>query len=204
MSETDSSNIEPCSPAESTQCNIRLYSGDMIIDDFLSLLQSMSFPDDALLMAFTPADFCFKKYIFDNSFISQSDQGRVFSPAGELCWRNIGNMMRVVYLGDKGILSEPSADSPVLSKFINYSNELDTLSPSKRQFILWGERVDTENEWLEQQIPHIFTYPVNTSDFSRGRVALKVEDWSNSAGIPKFSRYYSLIEIEGDKSDAAE
>ena len=59
-----------------------------------------------------------------------------------LKWRSMPpGLLRTVYLGD---LPLPAALS-------DCSSELNGLSPGKRQFLLWGERTGTANEWLEQQ-----------------------------------------------------
>lgn len=165
----------------------RLCAADLTSADFLSIIESHAWPEDALLMAFTPTMSRFERLVFDRAFLSQTEEGRVFWPAGELKWRRIQELLRVVYLG------APPAPPPLT----DFSEELKGLSPCLRQYLLWGVRTDTRNEWLEQQVPHRFSYPIETAKFSRGRAAIVVEDWTDKAGIPRFSRYHSIIEVTG-------
>lgn len=166
-----------------------LYSGDLPPNDFLRLLESHPWAQDALLMTFTAIEARFSRFAFDSTFLSQTEQGRIFCPLGELRWRRVEQYFRVVYLG------EP----PVPENLSDASHELEGLSQDRRQFLLWGERTDTANEWLEQQVPQRFSYPIETAEFSRGRVALIVEDWADRGGIPRFSRYHSVVEVKGGK-----
>lgn len=166
-----------------------LCCADLPPGEFLQLVQNNPWPDDALLMASTAAEARFTRYKFDPEFFAQCDQGRIFSAAGEFRWRSLGRLLRLVYLGD----------APVPETLADYSSELDGLVQSRRQFLLWGVRTDTKPQWLEQQVPHLFDYPVDTAQYSRGRAALIVEDWEDTAGIPRFSRYHSITEVKGEK-----
>ncbi|MFZ5570176.1 MAG: hypothetical protein ACOZF0_07215 [Thermodesulfobacteriota bacterium] len=165
---------------------------DVPMDDFLSLCKAFRWPKETFLVAFTPAEARFEHYLFDSDFLLQTEQGRIFCTVGELCWRNIGQVMRVVYLGD-GL---------VPLKLPDCSSELAGLTRTERQFLLWGKRTNTQNEWLEQKVPHRFGYPISTSHFPGGRIALIVEYWSDNASLPKFTRYHSIVEVEGDKQHA--
>ena len=164
-----------------------LCSSDLSTDEFITVVKDYTWPEDALLMAFTPAEARFDRYTFDKVFLAQSDQGRIFSATGELQWRCLDRVMRVVYLGE----------APVPEDLSNFSTELNGLSSSRRQCLLWGERTDTSDEWLEQQVPHRFSYPIDTARFPRGRAALIIQEWADSAGMPRFSRYHSVIEVTG-------
>lgn len=165
----------------------RLCSGDLSPQDFARLAQGHAWPKGSILMAFSPAEVRLQRFTDpDEKFMSQTDQGRIFSPEGELRWRRMDDAMRTVYLGDS-----PPGGLP------DCSSELDGLAPTIRQLLLWGVRTETGNEWLEQQVPHRFAYPVESAGFPRGRVALKVEDWKDTARIPRFSRYHSIVEVEG-------
>lgn len=162
---------------------------------FVQMVKDHAFPDDALFMATTPAATRFDKFTFDEPFFLQSDGGRIFWPTGELKWRKMdGDSLRTVYLGD---------DAPP-EGLDDFSEELKYLSRSKPadsdngRFILWGARTDKENEWIEQQVPHRFEYPMQTSKYSRGRVALKTENWVDQSGYVRFSRYCDIEEIEGE------
>lgn len=166
-----------------------LFANDLSTEDFLSLTQKHIWPQDALLMAFSPARFAFEPFVCDESFLSGTDQGRIFSPQGELRWRRCGDKMRVVWLGD--------AEAP--EGLSNHSDKLENLQQEKKEIILWGIRTDLEFEWIEQQVPHRFAYPIKNGEFSRGRVALVTETWTDESGIPVFARYCRLTEIQGGK-----
>ncbi len=164
-----------------------LRSGDLSSKDFLQLIETYEWPEPPLLMAFSAAEARFGRYAFDNAFLSQTEQGRIFSAGGEIKWRQVEGLVRVVYLG-KG---------PGPGHLTDYSQELAGLSPLSRQFLLWGVRTDTQSEWIEQHVPHRFSYPIDTARSPRGRVALIVEDWADRSGVPQFSRYQGIIEVEG-------
>jgi len=170
-----------------------LCSGDLSPDRFLALIESHPWPEGAVLMAFTPAEARLMRFVYDSGFLSSTEQGRIFSHEGELRWRNIGKTIRMVYLGY----------SPIQNVLSDFSSELETLSPISQQLLLWGERTDSRNEWLEQQAPHRFDYPIDSAQFPRGRAALVVEQWVNAAKIPQFSRYHSIIEVKGGQGYAA-
>ncbi len=166
---------------------VHLCSGDLSPGRFLELINAHSWPEAAILMAFTPAEARLIRFVGDDLFLSTTEQGRIFSPEGELRWRSLGQTIRMVYLGYPQISNDLS----------DYSSELETLSPFNQRFLLWGERTDSQNEWLEQQTPHRFNYPIDSAQFPRGRAALVVEQWVNAAKIPQFSRYHSIIEVKG-------
>ena len=155
-----------------------LAAGDLPLNAFLHLCETAVWPEVPLLLAFTAAEARFAPYRYDAGFLSQTDQGRIFGPSGELRWRQLATGLRVVYLGLSGV---PEG-------LVSYCEHLQHLRRAKRRLLLWGVRTDLENEWLEQQIPHRLVYPLDTAVQRRGRVALVVEDWCDTAGIPRFSR----------------
>lgn len=165
-----------------------LCAGDLLMDDFLAAVHDASWPKDSLMMVLSPTlEPFFDPFHFDQDYLRASEQGRIFWGEGEFKWRGIGVAMRTVYLGK---------DVPPVA-LPDYSHKLDGLTDELEEFVLWGVRSDLENEWIEQQVPHRFAYPVNGKKFSRGRVSLVVQHWVDASGIPKFSRYQSLREIEG-------
>lgn len=164
-----------------------LCSGDLSPGRFLDLIKTHSWPEASILMAFTPAEARLMRFVNDESFLSATEQGRIFSSEGELRWRSLGRSFRLVYLGNP----------PIPDDLTDFSSELETLSPVSQRFLLWGERTDIQNEWLEQQVPHRFNYPIDSAQFPRGRAALVVEQWVDAAKIPQFSRYHSIVEVKG-------
>jgi hypothetical protein len=158
----------------------QLYTADIPFEDFPAVLKQFQWAEESLLLAFSPAEFKFERFVLNESFIAATDQGRIFSPQGELKWRRVGNNMRLVYLGN-----------PVQAEgFTDYSAELEPLKPDQYELILWGIRTDTKNEWIEQQVPHRFDYPVTGKPISRGhrspmnvlpvKAALSTAAWKTS------------------------
>lgn len=164
-----------------------LFSQDVTAAELLSRIREHPWPEDALLMAFTPFRFSFAEYAFDENLFSEADQARIFSPKGELRWRRIGEKLRAVYMGEDSFAG--------LQDFSAYLGELER---EQEELILWGRRLDTQNTWIEQQVPQHFQYPLPKKGISLGRAALVVEHWMDAAGLPRFSRYHSIKEIKGE------
>ncbi|MDM8537376.1 CRISPR-associated protein Csx19 [Desulfobacterales bacterium HSG17] len=164
-----------------------LFAKDISTQEFISFVNNGQWPETSLLMAFSPDSFKFETLDSDKIIPADTEEGRIFWPEGELKWRKMEQGMRVVYLGD---------NTPPLG-LDNYSSEMDGLNREKGKFFLWGIRTDTDDEWIEQQVPHRFVYPVSEKEFSRGRVKLIVEKWVDNSGFARFSRYHSLEECEG-------
>lgn len=148
-----------------------LHANDLSTDAFTELVRNSAFPEDAILMAFSPAEARFVPFAFDESFLAGTDQGRIFSPRGELKWRRVGDKMRAVYLGD-----EP------FDGLEDHSGEMKELALRQSEFILWRIGMNRETEWIYKKFP------------SR-KAGLVVEEWVDSAGLPRFSRYHSLREV---------
>lgn len=164
-----------------------LHAGHLNLQDFIGLIRNLSWAQNALLMAFSPVHAYFNYFSFEESFLAMTDQGRIFSPEGELKWCRIGGKIRVVCLGNQ---SPPAG-------LVDHSSEMEGLRLEKSEFVLWGIRTELEDEWIEQEVPHRFSYPLSGGNFARGRVALVVENWLDSGGLARFSRYHSLKEIPG-------
>lgn len=165
-----------------------LFAGDLPDDEATSFANAMVFTESSILMAFYPDRFILKTITPEDIVLEKSEQGRIFSPESELQWRRIGDKLRLVYLGEV----------PPPEGLEDCSKELDGLQQEKDEFFLWGRRTDLENEWIEQQVPVRFTYPITGNSFSRGRIKLVVEKWIDPSGYPIFSRYQTLEEIEGE------
>jgi len=164
-----------------------LFAKDISTQEFISFVSKGQWPETSIIMAFSVDSFKFETFGSDRIFPPDTEEGRIFWPEGELRWRRMEQEMRVVYLGD---------DTPP-SGLDNYSLEMDGLHQEDGKFILWGIRTDTDNEWIEQQVPHRFVYPVPENKISRGRVKLIVEKWVDNSGFARFSRYHSLEECKG-------
>lgn len=153
------------------------------------------FPEDAIVLAFTPVEAVMGNFRPDASLVDRSEEGRVFSPEGELRWRRLGPVVRMVYLGDS-MPNDPG--------WIDGSRHIAGLRPKYGDFLLWGVRSDLEPEWLEHQLPKRLVYPIRTAMYLRGRVKLVVENWVDASGIPRFVRYHHLEEVKGETDHAAE
>ncbi len=175
-----------------------LQTKDLSVDDFIDLIKRFSPPDDAWWMAFSPAAAIFDFFSMDEPFLRETDQGRIFSGDGELKWRRIGDRFRVVFLGEGSPPDGLDDESP----------ELENLQPDENhmEFFLWGNRTNKGgkwiDEWIEQQAPHRFKYPVTGKEDERGRVKIVVENWIDDSKMPIFSRYRGVIEASGGESNA--
>lgn len=170
-----------------------LATKDMVLEQFVSALELANIPSGALQIAFGPGVQRFCEYAYDRAFLAATEQGRIFSPRGELRWRRVGTSVRVVYLGE--------APSPIDAE--DHSAALSALNSRLDRLILWGVRTDLKNEWIEQQVPHRFVYPIDSAVHSRGRLALVVQNWVGRNETVQFSRYHSIEEMPGRKSHAS-
>lgn len=166
----------------------QLYCGDLSPGQLVEFVSLAKWPEDALLLAFTPATWTFEQRPAEGKILPDTVEGRIFSPEGEFRWRRIDDHYRAIYLGH-------GPPPPLLE---DSSAHLAGLQRVEEQFLLWGERSDLENEWLEQQIPQRFAYPLEGKDFPRGRVTLIVEHWMDEGGSARFSRYHSIKEVSGE------
>ncbi|KPA19000.1 hypothetical protein MHK_000778 [Candidatus Magnetomorum sp. HK-1] len=163
----------------------KLYSNDLDVNSFVNFIEKMHFNELPLIMAFSNSKAVFKRYKFDKTFLSETDNGRIFSPEGELKWRRIDNHMRVVYLGN-----QEQTDG-----LNDYSSEIYDYKTKYSNLILWGIRIGQQKEWFEHQVPNLFPYPVTEKKYSKGRVAIVVESFIDSTGNIQFSRYFDIKEI---------
>jgi len=158
------------------------------IHQYHSLTEN-KFKTKPLLLAFSPAQAVFDVFLPDETFLMSTDQGRIFSQEAELKWRRIEDNMHVAYLGN---VSPPKG-------LQDYSSELAELKIEYTEAILWGKKTDKKNEWIEQQVPHRFNYPIPTAEYSRGRAVIVIENWLDEFGFSPFSRYHSIKEMQGEQ-----
>jgi len=163
----------------------KLYSNDLDVDSFINIIESMNFNETPLMMAFSNSNAVFERYKFDETFLSETDNGKIFSPEGELKWRRIDNQMRVVYLGNQEHIDGLN----------DYSSEIKDYKTKYSNLILWGKRIGQQKEWFENQVPNLFPYPITEKKYSQGRVAIVVESLIDSTGKIQFSRYFDIKEI---------
>lgn len=160
-----------------------LHSSDLSQEKFIEYIKRFPFPEDAYLLAFSPVKAVFDAFAFDEEFLSSTEQGRIFSPRGELKWRRMGKQIRVVYIGN---WSPPEG-------LEDLSSELTHMTSHMTQLILWGKRCETV--WFEKGAPQAFIYPISEPAGESGRIAVDIENWMDRAGAIRFSRYHSLKEI---------
>lgn len=169
-----------------------LLARDLERETFSSLIRGTVWPEEALVVAFSPARAVFDDHEGQREFAASSEQGRVFCDTGELKWRRVGELYRVVYLGAE----------PRVQGLDDHSRHLEGLRTEREALLLWGVRTDLEHEWIEQQVPQRFRYPIKGGSEPRGRVAIVVERWVEQSGLPRFSRYCGIKEVRGDEEDA--
>ncbi len=179
-----------------------LFNGDLTLEQFERCLSDLTWLPDALVLAFAADSFCFSPFNGWDPFLSRTDQGRIFCPQGECQWRRLRipaspedqektkDLMRLVYLGESHAFPEGFLEEA--------THLLQGLKPVQSHRYLWGERTDLENEWIEQQVPHRFVYPISTAKYPRGRVRLVVEEWLDQSGDVVFSRFHHIEETEGE------
>ena len=166
-----------------------LGAADLAIPDFMEAISGHAFPEQAFLMAFSPAEAKFDHFQMDEAFMPQTIQGRIFSPQGELKWRKLDGLMRAVYLGE----------GPLPDKFEDNHGEIDELKSQLQEYYLWGRYREATAEWIEQQVPHRFKYPLSDVTGDMDRVVLVTEALVDGAGIPRFQRYYDVkVKREND------
>ncbi|KPA14378.1 hypothetical protein MHK_005399 [Candidatus Magnetomorum sp. HK-1] len=166
-----------------------LLANDVKLDQFLRVIKAYQCPEHAALMSFSPALTVFERFQFEEKFLIHTHEGRIFSEEGELKWRRIDHMMRMVYLGKE-------SDIELLN---DHSKELTSnIKPRRSDIILWGERTNLENKWIEQQVPHCFNYPIDGNEYKYGRVAIEVESFVDNSGMALFRRFCRVKEIKGE------
>lgn len=167
----------------------KLYSADLSGADFIGLIENISWPEkENFLMAFSPVEARFEYYSFVPNFLEQTEQGRIFSPDFECKWRKIDKIFRVLIMGN--------FPDKIPTGFTDHTELLADFHPRNRRFFLWGERSDNKcDEWLEQQVPHRFSYPFAGAG-RKCRIFLSLQEWSDQYGNVNFSRYLKPVEGE--------
>lgn len=171
----------------------------------LPIVQSLDCPPDSLMMLeCVPSTFlsdnerakgiCLGRYDASENF-EDWEQGRIFHDNFELRWEKQDSAFVVVYIG------EPK-DLPMLDN----NRELSDFELHDHDYYLWGEKVtadaleligqsETENLFLELQIPRFLHYPV-TNRNNKSRVKLSVRHYQNAkTGNLEFYRFRHLEEV---------
>jgi len=165
-----------------------LCTADLDLPSFIGIIKDNPLLPSPFSMIFSPAEAKLDLFHFDETLFSESMQGRLFSPEGELRWRRIDGYMRTVYLGV----------GPAFELFEDCSDELTGLKRQIEEHFLWGKYYDPTEEWIEQQVPHRFKYPLEGGRHPNGRVKLLTEAWSDVTDQTMFQRYYDLKETPGE------
>ncbi len=183
-----------------------LFSGDLTPDQFHRCLAGLNWPVDTLVLACAEDAFRFATFNGPDEFLARTDQGRVFHPQGECRWRRLPasgypenqvdgtSLVRLVFLGQEQAFERDGLEDA--------SALLHGLTRAEQTRYLWGIRTDLEPEWIEQQVPHRFVYPVASARHSRGRIRLVLEEWQGQDGEPVFSRFHHIEETQGEKNHA--
>ena len=83
-------------------------------------------------------------------------QGRVFSERHELKWRKRFEQWHAVFFSDDPKLALPAGFEVAEGVLVE---KVDVSEP-EGQVVLWGERREGRNSWLEDRIPRSLHYPV--------------------------------------------
>lgn len=78
--------------------------------------------------------------------VSDWDKGRVFDGTSEIRWERDEDGFHLVWIKDNGNIPEGWTKESL--KFLD-----------RREMLLWGERIDSKDEWFEKQVPRILEYP---------------------------------------------
>jgi len=82
--------------------------------------------------------------------ISNWDKGRVFDDKSEIRWERERNDFHIVLIRDEGNIPDDWDKESLYPKCI-------------REILLWGEKIEGNNQWYEKQVPRIIKYPANGS-----------------------------------------
>ena len=173
-------------------------------EELLEIVCTLTYPPEALMMLErVPTTFlsdgerensiCLQKYNADEN-LEAWERGRIFHSDFELRWEKHNAGFVIVYIGEPKTLTLPHIKS--LSDF-----EFNDVS-----YYLWGEKMtadtlklidqpDTENLFLELQIPRLLSYPVS-NQHEKLRVKLTTRHYLNSeTGTLEFYRFRHLEEV---------
>lgn len=163
-----------------------LKSGDLSQKEILSLLENLTSDSYKFMIIETISTnniSIFNEKEISNDFISLN----LFSVHGELKVKKLDkDQYRCVYLGNK------SVDYPLK----DYSEKLKDLNEIRDQIILWGEKKEGQNFFVEQEIPHYFNYPLEIKEKGTSRVILKMSLLKDDNGETQFFRYIDLEEVK--------
>lgn len=125
-----------------------------------------------------------------SNLLPRAEDGRLFSPNGELRWRRISHgdrtVWRTIYLGQSDWIGDRLSSRSEL-------NDLQ-LESHRTSYFLWGQRTGPGDgtgiaEWIELSIPHRFRWPLQEDQPPGTRVMLEVEQWTDPAGQMHFQRF---------------
>ena len=168
-----------------------------------SIVQSLNCPAESLMMLERlPTTFlddadrengiCLRKFDTDENFDAW-ERGRIFHEDFELHWEKESGEFTVVYIGKQ-------IDLPTFTEEVREEMESQVVD-----YYLWGEKVmkdqlrligqpETENLFLELQIPRLLRYPVPNQD-KKTRIKLSVRHYLNAeTGTLEFYRFLDLEE----------
>ena len=174
-------------------------------EKLLPIVKSLSCPPESLMMLERASStflsdnerekgICLSRYDERENFEAW-EHGRIFHDNFELKWKKQDSTFVVIYIG------EPK-DLPMLDN----NRELFDFELHDHDYYLWGEKVtadtleligqsETENLFLELQIPRFLYYPVSNKN-KKFRVKLSVRHYQNAkTGHLEFYRFRHLEEV---------
>ena len=108
-----------------------------------------------------------------DKIVSDWDKGRIFDQNSEIRWERTGDDFHVLWITHNENITG------------DWEKESLTFKSKKRKILLWGKRIDNENEWYEKQIPKILKYPAKGNG---QRAYLEVLEYtmSNNSSVYRF------------------
>ena len=115
--------------------------------------------------------------------VSEWDKGRVFDDKSEIRWeREEEDGFHLVWIKDDGNIPE------------GWTTKKPLTFLKTREMLLWGERIDSKDEWFEKQVPRILKYPAKGSGARVYAVLNEYQIIEDDSGID--SRIYRFKEVK--------
>jgi hypothetical protein len=179
--------------------NGRMICGrDFTVGEAADWTASLSFPEDAVVLAWWVDSWCFSTIEECQSRLSAAERFRVFWATGELRGRRLErDCWRLLYGGERW---ERALELEGLEAEL--SLPIDELTFEERPALLWGRRDGADTSMFEAQIPQVLNYPKSLSGSGRPRVV--IEDWKDpDSGQILWSRWRRLEMVNLKESSHA-
>lgn len=112
--------------------------------------------------------------------------GRVFSEEAELRWRRHGDTFDVTFLSER-----PLPEGLPLEPLLNENKQPVEWEVEETDLILWGERKEEDEGWMEAKIPGVISYPL---DSKQGKAKITAVYYKR-AELVQFTRFKRVEEV---------